>query len=471
PTPTPTGSLSPTPTPTWTSTSTSSASPTPTATAGVPNEVLDVRQSNVNDVSFTLSFLSKYPSVATVGYWISGTNPVSRTLAHDFRTAPGETHWVRVGGSDGFGRLMPSTAYQFNIYLDEGTDPVYTGTVSTGPTLDPRTYDGAWGRVLDQWGYPMSGALVYLTVEDLSAVLSTTASVSSTSALLSAHTDENGWWSVDLAGARTRDVSAQFEYGPSDVVHLAAVAGPAGLAYGDPPATWSSWPFDLHLREVVQRTITLGNGWNALGLPLEPTHPLSVSQLAQMVNGDGVSRLTSAFRYAVGTWHGVAVSGTILMNPMDDFQLKPGEGYFLRMNSPFDWQVTGFAITSPIPLRLGTGWNLVGVPAPGGVSATDLSDNARTISGTTTFHVREVARWIWGTYEGHVSGYPFNNFPVADTQAYFIRAEVAGTLIPGTPGYFPPGFSPQARVPDAASGQATALHPEAVLPGRRRLAA
>ncbi|MBI3979603.1 MAG: DUF11 domain-containing protein, partial [Chloroflexi bacterium] len=452
-TPTPSQTGTPTPTPTTmptdtatavpTPTETTTASPTPTATATrppVPNEVFDARQSNVNDVSFTLSFLSKFPSVATVAYWISGTSSLSTTVARDFRTAPGETHWIQVGDANAANRLLPETAYQFAIYLDGDPAPVVQGIARTGPTLDLRPPDGVYGRVLDPSGIAVAGAIVYLAIEDLPEVATEPMSTNSRSALRSAVTDENGYWWIDLAGARTRDLATTFPYGPTDLVHLEAVAGTAGAAFGDPEAR-SARSFDLHVRPIAVRAVPLGVGWNAVGLPLEPTRPLSVSQLAVVANGDGALRLTDAFRYADGRWHGVAVSGTTLVNPQDDFPLKPGEGYFLKLRAPFAWQLIGHEIPDPIPLRLVVGWNLVGVPqadwrwAPRGLWAADLSDAAGVVSGTQTYHVREVDRWVYGSYEGHIPPYPFDNFRIEGATGYFLQANTAGTLTPGAPGY------------------------------------
>ncbi|MBI3979899.1 MAG: carboxypeptidase regulatory-like domain-containing protein, partial [Chloroflexi bacterium] len=450
---TPTWTSTPTSTPTNTPTPTVTLTPTPTRTPlGVPNEVFDVRTSNVTDVSFTVSFLSKFPSIASVGYWISGTNGMSMTIASDFRSDPGDTHLVRVGGRVASETLTPETTYQFHAYLDDSPAPVYTGTVRTGPTLDPRTYDGVYGRVFDASGVPLAGALVYLAIEDVST--------RATSALLSDVTDPAGYWSLDLAGARTQSFTGTFAYDAGDLAHVMGTAGSAGVAYADQPVG-ALRPLDLHVRPVVVLPIRLGFGWNAVGLPLMPTRPLSVSHLALLVNGDGAVRLAGAYRYAAGAWHGVAISGNALVNPSEDFQLEPGEGYFLKMSSPFDWQMAGFAITNPIPLHLEMGWNLVAAPTPAGLSATDLSDRAATISGTAMYNVREVARWIWGTYEGHVSGYPFNDFPIADTQAYFIRADAMGTLIPGVPDYFPPANA----LPTSFSGTGAAerrAYPESI---------
>ncbi|MBI3977576.1 MAG: hypothetical protein HY331_05250 [Chloroflexi bacterium] len=450
-TPTPTGSPTPSPTPT--------ATPTTTGTAA-PNEVLDVRQSNVTDVSFTLSFLSKLPAIAAVRYWVSGTTPSSAPVAEDFRTAPGETHRVRVPTSlDALDRLTPETAYRYTVHLDGALDPVYTGTVRTGPTLGGETPREAFGRVVALSGSPVGAALVYLTVER--------AGDQAASALLSAATDADGYWWIGLGGARTQDLAAPFSYSTADLARLEVTAGSAGAAAGS-RAVGGPWPITLALQAVAQRSISLGFGWNAVALPLAPTEPISASQVAGLANGDGSTRMSGAFRFVSGLWQGGTYTGTAFVG--DDFPLHPGEGYFFRMQSPFVWGLAGQPITGAVPLHLETGWNLVGAPAPAGLRARHLSDEAGTISDTTSYNVRQVARWILGGYEGHVSGYPFNNFPITDTAAYFVQATVSGTLVPGTSGYFPFDSVPALSAAGASARVAMAQR-DAVLPSRRRWAA
>ncbi|MBI3977460.1 MAG: fibronectin type III domain-containing protein [Chloroflexi bacterium] len=405
--------------------------------------VLDVRHSNVTDVSFTLSFLTQEPVTATVRYWISGTNPALGNVAHDFRTDPGETHWVRIGGTGATDRLQPDTPYQYTVFVNGA--PLAHGWVRTGPTLGERSSDGVLGRVVDAAGNGVPGAIVYLAVENLADVISGTSSMHPLSGLLSDVTREDGYWWIDLKAARTQDGLAPFQFGDADQAHLEAFGEPNSFGYADPPVgELRLTPVDLVVRPVVIRPVPLGVGWNAVGLPLESTRPISVSHLARIVNGDGATRLTSAFRYTGGRWQGTAVNGTVLVNPSEDFELRPGEGYFLKVQTPFNWQMVGHEIPEVIPLHLGVGWNLKGVPQAdhrwqhrGGLRASSLSDAAGTISGMETFNVREIDRWVYGTYEGHVTGYQFNDFRIEGTKGYFIRANAAGTLVPGLDGYTP----------------------------------
>ncbi|MBI3977459.1 MAG: hypothetical protein HY331_04660 [Chloroflexi bacterium] len=449
--------------------------PPPPPPPSVKNEVFDLETSNVTDVSFTLSFFSKEPALATVAYWISGTIPTQPMIALDFRTEPGRTHWVRVGGASANDRLQPETAYQYIILLDGM--PMVQSRARTGPTLGERSSDGVFGQVVDRFGDPVGGAIVYLSIENPTGVISST-TMHELSGLLSDVTREDGYWWIDLKAARTQDRAGQFLYGDGDLVHLEAFDGPTDYGFDDPQVgELRATPILLEVRPVLVQPVPLGVGWNAVGLPLDPVRPISVSQLVRIVNGDGVTRLTSVFRYTDEGWRGSAVNGTTLMNPEDDFDLQPGEGYFFKMQSPFVWQMMGYEIADVIPLVLGEGWNLVGVPQAdyrwnpwGGLRASSLSDAAGVVSGTQNIpNIREIDRWVYGTYEGHVTGYPFNDFRIEGTKGYFIRANAAGVLVPGVDGYTPTPGGPTGLLAAPELREALAMYRDAVLPGRQRV--
>ncbi|MBI3977289.1 MAG: DUF11 domain-containing protein [Chloroflexi bacterium] len=413
-----------------------------------PQAIQNLRTSNVTDVSATLSFLTRHPALAWVTYWISGTEPLSATVAHDFRADPGQTHWLRIGGSDPLNRLLPSTPYRYRIFLDEAMDWSFEGTFQTGPTLDERTSHGAFGQVLDEHGRTVGGAIVYVTLEHTVVVTDGTPAVNPQSSLLSAVTNESGFWWVDLAGARTPDHQAAFFFEPGDPVHLDVESDRAGtgdlyrVGHGDTTAR-SPWPepFVLTVRPLYERTIPLGYGWNAVNLPLVPERPLRVSQLARAANEGAANRLVAVFRYdrTRGLWEGGQISGTAPLG--FDFELRPGEGYFFQMREPGELPLLGHVLTSPAPLPMVNGWNLVGIPNwhPNSVPHPANLDAGRVVAqtdvysptvGTTIHNVREIVRWVYGAYEGYVAGYPFNNFAIRDNQAYFIRALRGGTYTP-----------------------------------------
>lgn len=402
PMPTSTPSLTPTPTTTVT------AIPVPTT---VVNEVRDVRVSNVTDSSFTVSFLTNSPAIPALAIWESGITTTQ--LVKDFRSDPGETHWYQAVG------LKPATTYQYAIYW--GGRTAEEGSVQTKTRGEINTPRIGFGRILDSAGQGVYGALVYVTEDSKE--------------LLSAVSDGNGWWNTDLNAARPQ-TSGSFKTlggGPISLIRIEATAGSLGSAVATVPVDFN-WPLSLNLRPVVTRKISLGQGWNSVSLPLEPLDVVKVSDLAHVINGDGATRLSAVYSYDYSSWQGTIVSGTAVLG--EDLRLIVGRGYFFQMNQPFEWNLSGFTVTQVIPLYFQTGWNLVGVPNPSGLTAYDLSDASGIISGTTTYNVPEIDRWAYGRYEGFLSGYPFNNYPIEPDRAYFIRANTEGVLDPGT-GFVP----------------------------------
>ncbi|MBI3978326.1 MAG: DUF11 domain-containing protein [Chloroflexi bacterium] len=422
-----------------------------------PGAVRDVQVSNVTDIAASLAARTELDRLAGVQYRERDAASGPALTADDFRgSVPGQTHFFRLGGSSATDRLKPSTVYTYGIHLDESVDPVYSGSFTTGPTLDLRSIQGAFGRVYDPFGNPAPGSLVNIWIENRSDTINSTVPITygqwlpitrGQSSLMSAVTDENGYWWANLAEARTLDLTAPLAYSPTDIVHLTAWGGggPLGsFAYGDPPVS-HAWPFDLYLRPQSSRTLTFGVGWNAVSLPITPTRPLFVSQLAEIFNGDGVTRLTDVLRYSSGRWEGVVFTRTTVLGE-NNFALTAGEGYFYKIAEPniaqpeplVVWELSGYDFTFPVSVPVETGWNLIGVPSADlpGVTwrAADISDglgritNTMVITDPTTYNVAEVDRFIYGGFEGHVSGYPFNNFPLAADQAYFVRTNRPGIM-------------------------------------------
>ncbi|MBI3979125.1 MAG: right-handed parallel beta-helix repeat-containing protein [Chloroflexi bacterium] len=388
--------------------------------------------SNLSDVSFVLSWATNYPVRGQVRYGITNTNGLTQTLGLVGDTwGPeyyGLTHHVVVGGVDpasggpsDIHNLIPSTTYWYELLLDGYPAPYATGTVRTPPTLAVRTSDGRWGRVSATGGQPLGNVLVYLTLkrEDRSEQ----------SSLLSARTDQEGRWYIDLGRARTADLATPFIYTSTDRLRLRAEAPPWGRG-GRTVTAGEAPPIDLVVYPISTRTFHFGPGWNLIALPLLPldeNQPPTVSAIAQAVNAGGETRLMQVYRYESGQWFGTVVSGTEVV---DDFALRPGEGYFLRFTSWAEWSLAGREHAGPVSVTLQAAWNLLGVPYPRDLQAADVVAAAGMLSGTVRPRIAEVDRWVYGGYEGHVAGYGLNNFRVEETRGYFIRADEPFVWVP-----------------------------------------
>jgi len=191
--------------------------PQPPTTSGT------VHITNIRDTTFTVSWITNSPSTGFVRY---GTSPDNlNRIAYDVRGGgvSDDTHYVTISG------LVPNTTYYFDVHsgsiVDDNHGQHYR--VTTGPTLDLRTSDAVYGRVLRTDGRtPAEGTIVYVTLQDADG-----SGTSGSAAVLSSLVDRNGYWYVDLGNARTSDLSSYFLYSSSgDRLHLEAEGAGDGTA-------------------------------------------------------------------------------------------------------------------------------------------------------------------------------------------------------------------------------------------------
>jgi hypothetical protein len=175
---------------------------------------------NVSDRAFTVSWLTDLPAAGQVNY---GTTPaLGHSRADDAGAGP-YTHHVTL--SD----LIPGATYYFDVVadgqVDDNNGAHYQLTLPPTGGLPPAT-DWFWGFVYGPDGItPAAGVIVYVTLVDGDGAGSPGDSTS-----LSALTDANGVWFINLALARTADYSAFFDYTPmgGDLARVEAEAGPDG---------------------------------------------------------------------------------------------------------------------------------------------------------------------------------------------------------------------------------------------------
>jgi len=183
-----------------------------------------IRITNVTDKSFSASWLTDVAAGGEVRY---GTDPASlgNTKGHDADiSTSAHVHHVTIGG------LTPDTTYYFDVVSD-GTVGNNSGAhyqFTTPPTASVPGVDYVFGSVYQQDGTtPMQGAVAYVTLVDRDGSGSPGAS-----ATLSAVTNSEGVWFVNLASARTDDYSVFFEYTAAggDDLHVQVQATPTGMA-------------------------------------------------------------------------------------------------------------------------------------------------------------------------------------------------------------------------------------------------
>jgi hypothetical protein len=183
--------------------------------------IANVRVTNLSDKGFTVSWTTNVASVGQVNY---GTTPALGSSRSDDPGAGPYTHHVTLTG------LLPGTTYYFDVvsggYTDNNSGAHYTAT--TGPTLAIPGTDSVYGQVFRPGGVtPVAGAIVYVTVADRNG-----SGGAGRSAVLSALSDSDGYWFVNLASVRTADSAAYFSYSAAggDDLELQADDGPPGRA-------------------------------------------------------------------------------------------------------------------------------------------------------------------------------------------------------------------------------------------------
>ncbi len=163
----------------------------------------NVQISNISDHQATISWITDKPTRGQVIISEDGNFPVLPVFADTIYWDDGEkkskvqrfytTHLVTVD------KLDPNKSYSYLIYQDwkkvSGGEFKMAGTLSSISAPNP-----VYGRVLDADQKPVVGALVYFWV-------TTSREISS---LLSALTNSDGGWSVDLGNLRTKDLKFTF---------------------------------------------------------------------------------------------------------------------------------------------------------------------------------------------------------------------------------------------------------------------
>jgi hypothetical protein len=166
-----------------------------------------IRISNINDTSFTVSFITAASATTSLSY---GETNETGIIVYDDRDKtsntpiPRQVHYISVNG------LKPQTQYYFSI-LSEGTLYNEQGrpyTVTTGPVLKNETSDQriVQGTVQTSNGSIPSEAIVYLQIEN--------------SQVLSTPVQKDGSYRFNLDNLRTNDLNNISALSENDSVNL-----------------------------------------------------------------------------------------------------------------------------------------------------------------------------------------------------------------------------------------------------------
>jgi len=157
--------------------------------------ITDIDYANVNDGSITIIWRTDKPATGQI-YLYNQTDDLINSVDDDRGEAyVGTVHQVTLTG------LRPETAYQLAIHAGETVD-------DNIPSVQT-----AYGQVQDSAGNPIAGAQVYATI--------------SGGAPLSAITNEQGYWSLNLGALRTVDGTDYLDR--TDETLAIEVITPAGI--------------------------------------------------------------------------------------------------------------------------------------------------------------------------------------------------------------------------------------------------
>lgn len=184
------------------------------ASASVEEEPKMVKVSNVDDQSFTVSWVTDKALPGFIQYSAGGINQVVSDQRDQQNGEIGSyfTHYVEVNG------LAPETTYEYKIGSGKNIygagDLAYK--ITTGPSLvNPPAADVSFGSVFNSSREPAGGSLVYL---DMPGIVTQSALVKS-----------SGAWVIPLSTARSVGLGSYARYDKETaIIVLNVQAGPMG---------------------------------------------------------------------------------------------------------------------------------------------------------------------------------------------------------------------------------------------------
>ena len=408
--PSATATHTPQPTAALTATPTSTSTPTPTSTPHQATAVPDVhfpRVASIRDSGLVVTWRSNAAVTGSVRIAASGGG--ASTLAPDDRgvSTVSTLHFVTVQG------LSPSQSYDLDIISGGVAWPTDGShfSVATGPTLTLPGPDTAYGAVLAPSGAAASEAIVVFE-----AITGSDRSLPDARLVRLA---DNGKWTLDLSGFRTRLTYAAFPIDATSVLAATALLPDGSLGIASVPISAArAGTSTITSGTTLTQSVAMSAGWNLVGLPLQPSATLTASSAcASLDTSGGTGTAIEVDRWNNGGWepHLCAISG-------HDFSFASPDGFAIRVTRPTTWTVTGTPFDGPLTATMGSGWSLVGARSPvAPTTSTDLLSSLSARAGGAA-PMSEIARWQAGQWESALVGLPVNRFELAPGRAYFVRA-------------------------------------------------
>jgi hypothetical protein len=238
--------------------------------------------------------------------------------------------------------------------------------------------------------------------------------------------EENGIYALTFAGEVTKEVEIFSIDGNTGRLEFYTDENGNGIRDEGEPL-FSVHRDDFSLEKIADLVVyDIPVGWSLVSFPLELQTEQSVSTAAELIryaNGNG-GYITTVSAYRNGQW--VTYSERDGQAYSNDFELLPGEGYFLKSDQSFLLKLRGKKVAETLPLELNHGWNLVGIVAP---NESYTADSFLNHVQTQDINADIVSKWEYGIYYNYIVedsiGYGID-FNLYNTAGYFVRVDGEG---------------------------------------------
>ncbi len=161
--------------------------------------------------------------------------------------------------------------------------------------------------------------------------------------------------------------------------------------------------------------IQINDGWNLIALPVTPQTSYTAESLGQEINAQG-GHCNRIMRWDGGAWQ-----THLIGMPFGNFPIGTYEGYFVLSNGFSAWTVTGDPVTA-LSQNINEGWTLVNSPFE--MFTAESMGNSINSQGVTC---DRIMLWDGGSYQTHLIGMPFGDFPIKKSAGYFVLCDSYGT--------------------------------------------
>jgi hypothetical protein len=161
--------------------------------------------------------------------------------------------------------------------------------------------------------------------------------------------------------------------------------------------------------------VQINDGWNLMAFPVTPQRSYTAESLGQEINSQG------GHCDRIMRWDGGSFFTHLIGKPFGDFPLMTGEGYFVLSYGFSTWTVTGDPLTT-LSQNINEGWTLVNAPFE--MLTAESMGNSITSQGPVC---DRIMLWDGGSYQTHLIGKPFGDFPIKKGGGYFVLCDAYGT--------------------------------------------